>query len=66
MVLKIENLFFKNRMAILSGFVVLTIVMGFFASQLKLDAGFYKQLPSITVLSKHFMSMKMLYLGQII
>ncbi len=46
MVLKIENLFFKNRMAILSGFVVLTIVMGFFASQLKLDAGFYKQLPS--------------------
>ena len=46
MVLKIENLFFKYRMAILSGFVVLTVVMGFFASKLKLDAGFYKQLPS--------------------
>ena len=45
MVLKIENLFFKNRMSILSAFVVLTIVMGFFASQLKLDAGFYKTLP---------------------
>ena len=45
MVLKIENLFFKNRMSILSGFVVLTIVMGFFASQLRLDAGFYKTLP---------------------
>ena len=45
MVLKIENLFFKNRMSILAGFVVLTIVMGFFASQLRLDAGFYKTLP---------------------
>jgi len=45
MVLKIENLFFKNRMSILSAFVVLTIVMGFFASQLRLDAGFYKTLP---------------------
>ena len=45
MVLKIENLFFNNRMSILSGFVVLTIVMGFFASQLRLDAGFYKTLP---------------------
>ena len=32
-------------MSILSGFVVLTIVMGFFASQLRLDAGFYKTLP---------------------
>ena len=46
MVLKIENLFFKYRLSILSAFVLLTIVMGFFASQLKLDAGFYKQLPS--------------------
>ena len=45
MVLKIENLFFKNRRSILSAFVVLTIVMGFFASQLRLDAGFYKTLP---------------------
>ena len=45
MVLKIENIFFKNRMSILSGFVILTIVMGFFASQLRLDAGFYKTLP---------------------
>ena len=45
MVLKIENIFFKNRMSILSAFVVLTIVMGFFASQLRLDAGFYKTLP---------------------
>jgi hypothetical protein len=32
-------------MSILSAFVVLTIVMGFFASQLRLDAGFYKTLP---------------------
>ncbi|MFL2885640.1 MAG: RND family transporter [Candidatus Pelagibacterales bacterium] len=46
MVLKIENLFFKYRLSILSSFVLLTIIMGFFASQLKLDAGFYKQLPS--------------------
>ena len=46
MVLKIENLFFKYRLSILSAFVLLNIVMGFFASQLKLDAGFYKQLPS--------------------
>ena len=46
MVLKIENLFFKYRLSILSAFVLLTVVMGFFASQLKLDAGFYKQLPS--------------------
>ena len=46
MVLKIENLFFKYRLSILSAFVLLTIIMGFFASQLKLDAGFYKQLPS--------------------
>ena len=46
MVLKIENLFFKYRLSILSAFVLLTLVMGFFASQLKLDAGFYKQLPS--------------------
>ena len=46
MVLRIENLFFKYRLSILSAFVLLTLVMGFFASQLKLDAGFYKQLPS--------------------
>ena len=45
MVQKIENLFFKFRMAILSGFVILTVIMGFFAAQLTIDAGFYKQLP---------------------
>jgi len=67
MVLKIENLFFKYRMSILSGFVVLTIVMGFFASQLRLDAGFYKQrYQAITVLLKHFINMKMRCLDQTI
>ena len=46
MLQKIENWFFKHRLLVLSSFVVLTIVMGYFAVQIRMDAGFYKQLPS--------------------
>ena len=45
MLQKIEDFFFKFRIAILFSFVVLTIVMGYFAVQIKMDAGFLKQLP---------------------
>ena len=45
MLQKIEDFFFKFRTAILLSFVVLTIVMGYFAVQIKMDAGFLKQLP---------------------
>ena len=45
MLQKIEDFFFKFRIAILLSFVFLTIVMGFFAVQIKMDAGFLKQLP---------------------
>ena len=46
MLQKIENWFFKFRIAVLSSFIILTIIMGYFAVQIKMDAGFYKQLPS--------------------
>ncbi len=41
----IEDWFFKFRFAILSAFVILTVIMGYFAVQIKMDAGFIKQLP---------------------
>ena len=46
MLQKIENWFFKFRFFVLLSFVLLTIVMGYFAEQIRMDAGFYKQLPS--------------------
>ena len=46
MLQKVENWFFKFRVAVLSSFIILTIIMGYFAVQIKMDAGFYKQLPS--------------------
>ena len=46
MLQKIENWFFKFKVWVLSSFIILTIVMGYFAVQIKMDAGFYKQLPS--------------------
>ena len=46
MLQKIENWFFKFRLPVLSSFVILTLVMGYFAVQIRMDAGFYKQLPS--------------------
>ena len=45
MIQKIEDFFFKFRLIVLLSFVLLTIVMGYFAVQIKMDAGFLKQLP---------------------
>ena len=45
MLQKIEDFFFKSRLIVLTSFVILTIVMGYFAVQIKMDAGFIKQLP---------------------
>ena len=42
---RLERLFFGNRVAILAALAALTVVMTFFASQLRMDAGFDKQLP---------------------
>ncbi len=46
MLQKIENWFFKYRLPVLATFVVITIVMGYFAVQIRMEAGFHKQLPS--------------------
>ena len=46
MLQKIENWFFKYRLMVLASFVLLTVIMGYFAVQIRMDAGFYKQLPS--------------------
>ena len=46
MLQKIEDFVFKFKLSILGIFVLLTIVMGYFALQIRMDAGFYKQLPS--------------------
>lgn len=40
-----ERLIFRNRAWVLALFVLVTAVMGYFASQLKVDAGFNKQVP---------------------
>ena len=42
---RLERLFFGNRAAILAALAGLTVVMAFFASGLRMDAGFDKQLP---------------------
>src|SRR6186713_2886343 len=41
----LENLIFGARPLVLIVFAVITVVMLFFASQLKVDAGFKKQIP---------------------
>ena len=46
MMQKIEDFVFKFKLSILGIFVLLTLVMGYFALQIRMDAGFYKQLPS--------------------
>ena len=46
MLQKIENWFFKFKFPVLLSFVLLTIVMGYYAVQIRMDAGFYKQLPN--------------------
>jgi hypothetical protein len=39
------NLFFRNRIAVVLMFIVATVLLGYQASQLKLDAGFTKNIP---------------------
>ena len=46
MLQKIENWFFKFRLPVLAVFVLITIVMAYFAIQIRMDAGFEKQLPN--------------------
>jgi predicted RND superfamily exporter protein/photosystem II stability/assembly factor-like uncharacterized protein len=45
MVARLEALVFRNRLAILILLGAVTLVMGWYASQLRMDAGFAKQLP---------------------
>ena len=40
-----ERLVFGNRAVVLALFALVTVAMGFFASQLRVDAGFKKQIP---------------------
>ena len=42
---RIERLVFGHRGAVLAALALLTVVMGVFAAQLRMDAGFDKQLP---------------------
>ena len=46
MMQKIEDFVFKFKLSILGIFVLLTVVMGYFALQIRMDAGFIKQLPT--------------------
>ena len=40
-----ERIIFGNRALVLAVFALVTVAMAFFASQLKVDAGFNKQVP---------------------
>ena len=40
-----ETLVFGNRMVVLIAFAIITVVMTYFAAQLRVDAGFKKQIP---------------------
>lgn len=51
----LQNLIFNNKKIILFLLFVITIVMGYFASQLRVDAGFKKQLPLQHEYMKTFM-----------
>jgi len=46
MIEKLENFIFGNRVLVLTVLGVFTVVMGYYASQLRMDAGFAKQLPA--------------------
>ena len=45
MIRRLEHWLFSHRLLVLSTFVALTAVMTFFAAQLRMDAGFEKQIP---------------------
>jgi predicted RND superfamily exporter protein len=45
MLVALERFVFRHRIAILTVLAAFTVVMGYFASQLRMDAGFAKQLP---------------------
>ena len=45
MVTYLEDLFFRHRAAVLVVLAIFTAVMGYYAAQLRMDAGFAKQLP---------------------
>ena len=51
----LQNLIFNNKKLIILLLVLVTVAMGFFASQLKVDAGFKKQLPLQHEYMKTFM-----------
>ena len=51
----LQNLIFNNKKIILFLLTILTVVMAYFASQLKVDAGFKKQLPLQHEYMKTFM-----------
>jgi uncharacterized protein len=42
---KLENFLFRRRTPVLAVLLLLTVVMGYFAVQLRMDAGFEKQMP---------------------
>lgn len=42
---KIEQFIFAHRLLILTLMVAITAIMGIFAAQLRMDAGFEKQMP---------------------
>ncbi|MGI9645318.1 MAG: RND family transporter, partial [Ilumatobacteraceae bacterium] len=46
MVERLEELVFRHRPAILVVLALFTAVMGYYAAQLRMDAGFAKQLPT--------------------
>ena len=46
MVSKLENIVFRFRALILAAFAAFTLYGGYYATQLSMDAGFEKQLPS--------------------
>ncbi len=45
MIKLLENVVFGLRFFILAGLLAFTVVSGFYATQLRMDAGFDKQLP---------------------
>jgi predicted RND superfamily exporter protein len=51
----LQNIIFNNKKLILLLITIITIAMGYFASQLKVDAGFKKQLPLQHEYMKTFM-----------
>ena len=55
MITFLQNLIFNNKKIILLLLTIITIFMGYFASQLKVDAGFKKQLPLQHEYMKTFM-----------